>query len=139
MKIIIFVLSILGLSLAYNQYELSSTANRLFNQIEVNQQILKGQTDKNGKSIERIENRADIAVSHLSKVNLVKLDKALKSAKIYDYDSLVESYYGGFNAYKQVSGIEGNRFEDCQFWAKVGVTGALEIQDCKKDIWFENN
>ena len=51
-----------------------------------------------------------------------------------DYESLTESYYGGFNVGVTKFSDIGNSYEDCKFWAKVKINGELEIRDCMRDI-----
>ena len=138
MKTATTILAISLLVLSYLYYSLAGTVSAIETQRSFDVQVANGRIKVLASSIDSVRNRSDIAVSHLSRDNMEKVIKALKKANIVDYDSLTESYYGGFNVGVIKWTDKGNFYEDCKFWAKVKINGELEIRDCMRDIHSGN-
>ena len=138
MKTATTILAISLLVLSYLYYSLAGTVSAIETQRSFDVQVANGRIKVLASSIDSVRNRSDIAVSHLSRDNMEKVIKALKKANIVDYDSLTESYYGGFNVGVTKWTDIGNSYEDCKFWAKVKINGELEIRDCMRDIHSGN-
>ena len=133
MKTATTILAISLLVLSYLYYSLAGTVSAIETQRSFDVQVANGRIKVLASSIDSVRNRSDIAVSHLSRDNMEKVIKALKKANIAGYDSLTESYYGGFNVGVTKWTDIGNSYY-CKFWAKVKINGELEIRDCMRDI-----